>query len=67
MARNRNNVPKKQWNKWSKKAKAVFNRVYSEMYDATIFLDHKTPNKKQWRITRWNVAWISANAVDQTD
>jgi hypothetical protein len=59
-------VSKKQWKKWSPLARAVFNDVYSLMYDnPTLFKHPKDVEVKHlyWKTTAWNAAWIAAEAV----
>lgn len=64
--RNRHDVPAKVWMRWSAKAREVFNAVYRTMGDQSLFLHPKaTPAKREhWSTTRWNAAWIAADAVD---
>jgi hypothetical protein len=67
MTRNVNRVPRSQWRKWSKEARAVFNRVYSFMFDNRDLMLHPKQDKPKpahWKTTAWNAAWIAADAVD---
>lgn len=64
--RNRHRVPTKAWKNWSGSARRVFNIVFEIMRDQEIFLHPKaTPSRREhWKTTRWNAAWIAAEAVD---
>jgi hypothetical protein len=65
-AANRYKVPKKQWRRWGDRARRVFNEVFGVMSQQDIFLHPKaTPAKRAyWRTTRWNAAWIAAEAAN---
>lgn len=65
-ARNTFKVQRKQWAKWSAKARAVFNALYAHMGDQALYLHPKAKPMPapQWKTTRWNAAWIAADAVD---
>ena len=68
-ARNRYKVPVKQWRKWSRIARTVFNRVYNFAINNESLLMHpKAPASKpvHWKTTAWNAAWVAADAVDDT-
>ena len=63
-------VPKIQWKRWSKKARSVFNGVYSTMMGSQDLFKHPedTSTKKEiWRTTAWNAAWVAADSVDETE
>lgn len=64
--RNTHRVQKKQWAKWSERARGVFNAVYATMADQLLFLHPEgTQNRgEHWKTTRWNAAWVAADAVD---
>lgn len=66
--RNRFKVPKKQWQKWSTLAQAVFNQTFAIMtLNQKLFLhpeDTKRP-KKYWRTTAYNAAWTAAEATKE--
>jgi hypothetical protein len=64
--RNKFKVPPKQWRRWSALARTVFNRVYDAMEDQSVYLHPKaTPAlERHWKTTRWNAAWVAADAVD---
>jgi len=66
MARNVYKVHKSQWCKWSESARMAFNYVYSTMSNQELFKHPKAPTipAKQWRTTRWNAAWIAAEAIN---
>lgn len=66
MTRNVNKVPAKQWKRWSERARRVFNAVFATMAPQDLFLHPKaTPSPRQhWRTTRWNAAWVAADAAD---
>jgi hypothetical protein len=66
---NRHRVPKRQWRKWSRHARAVFNELYGAMREsAWAFQSPKVKAMKiparLWQVTAWNAAWIAADAVD---
>lgn len=63
--KNKHKVPAKQWKRWSAHARLVFNTVFGAMRDQSLYLHPKaTPAKREhWRTTRWNAAWIAADAV----
>lgn len=66
---NKNKVPKKQWNSWSKAARVVFNRVYEFCSRHPELMHHpkqQLPKPAHWKTTAWNAAWIAADAVDDT-
>ena len=65
MTRNTHKVYKSQWNEWSESARSVFNYVYSTMSDQSLFQHPKTTKiaGDQWNTTRWNAAWIAAEAA----
>lgn len=60
-------VPGKRWNKWSPKARGVFNLVYSTMRsNQGIFIHPKAvkQTRAHWGTVAWNAAWTAANAAD---
>lgn len=66
--KNKHKVSKRKWNRWSEKAKEVFNTVRDSMKtDPELFWHPKQPkiNSKWWDTTTWNAAWIAADAVDE--
>ncbi len=69
MVKNVNRVPKKQWSKWSKEAKAIFNRCYDFFMSNQGTVNHPKAPKlpfNQWKTVAWNAAWIAADACDDT-
>lgn len=69
MTKNVNKVPKKQWTKWSKEAKVIFNRCYDFFMNNQMTMNH--PKAVQipaahWKTVSWNAAWIAADACDDT-
>lgn len=67
---NRHRVPKKQWRKWSRLGRHVFNEVFSAMSrNAWAFqapsVEKDPPTKRAWKTTAWNAAWIAADAADE--
>ncbi len=64
-ARNVQKVPAKQWRRWSEQARRIFNAVFAEMADQKLFLHPKARAvpRALWRTTRWNAAWVAADAV----
>lgn len=62
--RNRYKVPKKQWNKWGKLARYVFNETYEASLSPVLWPDSAdilTSNAK--KVISWNLSWIAADAV----
>lgn len=60
-------VPKKQWNRWSKQARTVFNTLYNAMTADPQLFWHPMAEKitpKLWKTTAWNASWIAADATD---
>lgn len=75
-ATNKFNVPKKQWGKWSKTGRIVFNMVMDQGDQEFIIPSGtkstwakypKTPciSPSHWKAIRWNFAWIAASAADE--
>lgn len=66
--KNRFNVPKKQWDRWSRHARRVFNDVYYSMRPTMQWAFHHPEaqllDRKHWQTTRWNAAWVAAEATD---
>jgi len=63
-------VPAKQWNKWSAKARAVFELVYRQLDENPGFFMHPKASEvpaKHWSTTAWNTAWVAADAVDEVN
>ena len=69
MTKNVNRVQKKQWSKWSKEARTIFNRCYKFFMKNHDVMNHpkatKQP-KEHWKTVAWNAAWTAANACDDT-
>ena len=65
---NKNKVPKKQWDKWSRQAQKVFNLVYRSMRPSNQHVYHHPEAPmlaaRHWQTVRWNASWIAADAVD---
>lgn len=65
--KNKHKVPVKQWNKWSNHARRVFNdMMYSlrpSMQFAFLHPDANAAPLEHWQTTRWNVAWVAAEAT----
>lgn len=59
-------VPKKKWQTWSPAARAVFNAVFAATSDQRLIQHPKAPRLPvdQWKTTRWNMAWLAADASD---
>lgn len=69
-APNKNKVPKKQWRKWSRQARAVFNEIYEAIYRGhrTLFPPAFTNTNftaKTIKVMAWNSAWVAASACDE--
>jgi hypothetical protein len=64
---NRYRVPKRQWRNWSEGARHVFNGIFKVMRDQGLFLhsDVLPMSAKQWKVTRWNAAWMAASHHDE--
>lgn len=67
-AKNNNHVPKRQWRKWSERARLVFNEVYSQLLRGRESLNApdavSTMKPRWWRTVSWNAAWVAADASD---
>lgn len=69
MIRNTHRVQKKQWTKWSKMARVVFNRCYEFFINNQRTVNHPKAKKLplvQWTTVAWNAAWIAADACDDS-
>lgn len=66
MAANKYKVPAKQWRRWSGHARCVFNKVFATMAQQGLFAHPKAlpVPRAHWRTTRWNAAWVAADAAD---
>lgn len=67
-ARNLYRVPKKQWRRWSMKARRAFNHLYGLMMRSPSLFRHPKAireNAQHWKTTAWNSAWLAADAVDE--
>ena len=67
--KNSNRVPKKQWSKWSKEAKAIFNSCYDFFMNNQKTMNHPKADKQpafHWKTVAWNAAWIAADACDDS-
>lgn len=66
--KNKHKVPKKQWDKWTNHARRVFNDLFyslrPSMQFAFLHPAAIAAPKEHWETTRWNVAWIAAEAVN---
>lgn len=61
-------VPKKQWDKWSERAKCMFNTVYTSMAHNQDLFKHpkqKAISLEFWHTTAWNAAWTAADECDK--
>lgn len=68
-ATNVNRVQQRQWRKWDKAARIVFNAVYRFMRHNQALATHPDAAKvplKHWRTTAWNAAWVAADAANRT-
>jgi DNA topoisomerase IB len=69
MTKNINRVPKKQWSKWSDRARVIFNRCYGFFMGNQDISNHPKAKKlppAHWKTVAWNAAWIAADACDNT-
>ena len=68
--KNRNKVPKKQWDQWSNHARKVFNGVMQDMRPTMQFAflhpDCPPMHKSHWLTMRWNAAWFAAIRANGT-
>lgn len=63
---NKYRVAKRQWAKWNKAARFVFNEVYGVMCGSQLLFKHPDAAEEipeQWKTTCWNAAWIAADAT----
>jgi hypothetical protein len=70
-AANRYAVPKRQWAKWGKAQRRVFNYVHSAMIRNPDLFQHPSayasPRKafaQLWKTIAWNAAWEAACAAE---
>ena len=66
--RNRYRVPKKQWAKWSRQARFVFNEFYRRMDSQEVLAGPQTFRDIPtiWRVIRWNAAWLAADLATKS-
>lgn len=57
-------VNKRKWNKWSARARAVFNTTFKTITGDPWVFNLDGLGKRTVRVTAWNVAWIAADACD---
>ena len=68
--KNLHKVPAKQWRKWSKKQRKLFNRVYEDIRNigADLFLSPVTIQRnisdKEFKVIAWNAAWTAAHMLE---
>ena len=65
---NQYKVPKKQWMKWSKKARETFNEIYGFGLKNKWAMQHPKQgplSPEFWKTTCWNFAWLAADTVDE--
>jgi hypothetical protein len=69
MTKNKHKVQKEQWERWSPRGHYVFNSVYEQVLDQTVFSHPKTRpvTAKQWKTTAWNAAWVAADAASEEE
>lgn len=63
--RNRYGVVARQWKRWSRSRRAVFNATFAMLRDNESLVKHPHDvlvPKGWWRTTCWNAAWIAASA-----
>lgn len=64
--RNSFKVPKRQWRKWSQRARHTFNELYRSLRQGWETITppgaHGVPHQAR-RVTAWNAAWLAADAV----
>lgn len=61
---NPNRVPKRQWRKWNKRSRELFNDLFSYMSkNQKIFTHPRTIQAplEYWQTTAWNAAWMAAD------
>jgi hypothetical protein len=59
-------VAKRQWKKWDKLARYVFNETYELMINNQGLFKHPKDvpsDLEMWKTTAWNAAWIAADNV----
>lgn len=57
-------VPRKQWERWTRNGRIMFNHVFETMADQSLFNAHPDAVKLsvyEWKTVRWNAAWIAAD------
>lgn len=66
--KNKFRVDSDKWKEWSVIAQTTFNKLYSFMLVMQESFRHpkaEPVDKKHWRTTAWNAAWIAADSVDE--
>ena len=69
MVQNKYKVPKKAWTKWSPQARAIFNYMYASIILSQNVIAPRSIQKiphKGWQVVCWNMAWLAADAVKDT-
>lgn len=69
MIANENQVPKKQWAKWSQPCRAMFNQLFGKMVKNPFLFNHPKAciNEAEWRTVAWNAAWMAADLLRGVD
>jgi oxalate decarboxylase/phosphoglucose isomerase-like protein (cupin superfamily) len=66
--KNKYDVQKKQWAKWSNHSRRVFNDMYYALRPSMQFTfmhpSAAAMPKEHWDTLRWNVAWTAADIVN---
>jgi len=66
IVRNIYKVPKKNWDEWSKDAKAVFNSCYDYLVNNQDLISHPKAMRLpalHWKTVAWNAALAAADAL----
>ena len=67
--KNPHKVPAKQWQKWNKKQRKMFNGVYEDIMNVgtALFVHPITMQRKlsddEFRTIAWNAAWTAADVL----
>lgn len=70
LVKNAYKVPKKQWNKWNRSGRMVFNYTFCVVGGAQDVIIHPKAPKlptHQWKTTAWNTAWLAADAATKAE
>lgn len=67
--RNPHKVPVKQWRKWTREGRQVFNYLFESTKYQDVITHPKTGKlpRNQWSTIRWNMACLAADGASKAD